>query len=388
MSNEFKVTPWEVEGIVNYEKLIRDFGVRPITGEIIELFKEAFNEIPREVRRRIFFSHRDLDIVLRDFINGRKPYLYTGRGPSGFMHIGHIIPLIFTKYLMEKFDTILILQITSDEKFMYHNLKPEEAWMYTMDNILDILALGFDPDRIYIIDNLRHASYLYQIAVSVARKITYSTIKAVFGFTPDTNIGMIFFPALQAAPCFIGYFIGSERYYNCLIPAAVDQDPYWRVTRDIAVKLRFPKPSQIHGKLLPGLKRGVKMSSSAPETAIYLSDSDEAIKRKVFNAFTGGQPTIEMQRKHGGNPDVCVVFEYFKFLFEEDDKRLEERRERCLKGELLCGECKAELSERIIKMIREHRRRRKLIREVDVDRALIDSKVDLRELIDKFKLLR
>jgi tryptophanyl-tRNA synthetase len=98
------------------------------------------------------------------------------------------------------------------------------------------LAVGFKPEKTIVVDDLRHIDYLYQLAVSVARKVTFSTARATFGFTGETNIGMIFYMAIQAAPCFLGYIIDNS-YANCLIPAAIDQDPYWRVTRDIELSL-------------------------------------------------------------------------------------------------------------------------------------------------------
>ncbi len=285
-------------------------------------------------------------------------------------------------------NTELFIQITSDEKFLYHrNIGREEIFKYTMDNIKDILALGFDYKNTYIIDDLRAIQYLYQIAVSVAKRVTFSTAKAVFGFTHDTNIGMIFFMSIQAAPSFIGYFINDE-YEGCLIPAAIDQDPYWRVTRDIATKIKLPKPAQIHGKLLPGLKKGIKMSASIPETSIYLSDSPEAVKKKIWEAYTGGQPTIELQRKYGGDPNKCVVFSYFKFLFEKSDSKLRERYEACKSGELTCGACKRELIDRINRFLKEHRRKKEKITDEYVEKYLINNKVDLENHIRQYKLLR
>ncbi len=384
---DFEVTPWKASGDINYEKLIKKFGVSPITDSMKQLIKDVFGEIPLEVRRGIFFSHRDLDKVLKDFKEGRKPYLYTGRGPSGPMHIGHALPLIFTRKLQEKFDTFVLLQFTSDEKFLYNpELGPEQVYNYTFDNIRDVLALGFDPDKTYVIEDFRHIKYLYQIAVSVAKRITYSIVRAVFGFTNETNIGMLFFASIQAAPAFLGYFM--DDVYNCLIPAAIDQDPYWRVARDVAVKIKLPKPTQIHGKLLPGLKKDVKMSSSVPESAIYLSDDRKRVKKKLMNAFTGGQPTVELQRKKGGNPSICVVFDYYKFLFEEDDKALKERYERCRAGELLCGECKMDLVDRVSRFLENHQKTKASIKDKDIERVMIDNKIDLHSLVNEFKMLR
>ena len=60
----------------------------------------------------IFFSHRDLDIVLDNYEKGKPMYLYTGRGPSSeALHLGHLIPFMFTKYLQDVFGCILVVQV-------------------------------------------------------------------------------------------------------------------------------------------------------------------------------------------------------------------------------------------------------------------------------------
>lgn len=72
----------------------------------------------RLLRREIFFSHRDLELLLDKYESGKLFYLYTGRGPTGDpMHLGHLVPFIFTKYLQDAFDVPLVIQITDDEKY-------------------------------------------------------------------------------------------------------------------------------------------------------------------------------------------------------------------------------------------------------------------------------
>jgi len=387
-NDEYKVTPWEVSGEVNYIRLIKEFGVSPLTEELVSKFKKLFGVVPFELKRKLFYAHRDFDKMLKIIESGDKIYLYTGRGPSGPMHIGHLFPFIFTKKLQDILNTLLIIQVTSDEKFLYHqSMDRNSIYKYTYDNIRDILALGFKPDKTIVIDDLTGIHYLYQIAVSVAKRVTFSTARSVFGFTHDTNIGMIFFMSIQAAPAFIGYYL-NDKYKGCLIPAAIDQDPYWRVARDIASRIKLPKPAQIHGKLIPGLRRGVKMSASMPETAIYLTDSPKDVKNKIWNAFTGGQPTVELQRKYGGDPDRCVVFSYYKFLFESSEDELRKRYDKCKQGELTCGECKLELIERINKFLEEHARKKSKISDEDVKIYLINEKVDYKELSYMYRSLR
>ncbi|MEM1660037.1 MAG: tryptophan--tRNA ligase [Candidatus Bathyarchaeia archaeon] len=362
--NEMLVTPWEVRGKVDYERLIKEFGTQPITPTLLERIRRYTGELHIQLRRGIFFSHRDLDVVLDLYDKGIKFVLYTGRGPSGPVHIGHLIPWIFTRYLQEKFNTRLYFQMTDDEKFLVdEKLSLEDTKRFAYENALDLIALGFDPEKTFIIFDVKDIDVLYDIALEVAKRITYSTARATFGFQESTNIGWIFWPALQAAPCFIHAKLTGENV-PALIPAAIDQDPYWRVTRDVATKIGYYKPAQIHCRFLPGLGPGGKMSASMPETSIFTTDPPNIVKRKIWNAFTGGRATVEEQRKLGGNPMMCTIFQYYVYLFEEDDAKLAERERRCKNGELLCGECKSDLAERVNRFLEEHRKKREKARDM------------------------
>ncbi|MDW0282405.1 MAG: tryptophan--tRNA ligase [Nitrososphaeraceae archaeon] len=348
-NNEFendsvRITPWEVVGHVDYDRLIKEFGTQPIDSEIIEKFQKITGEVHPMLKLHYFFSHRDLDSILRKVESGEKIYLYTGRGPSGMVHMGHLMPWMFTKYLQDKFGSKLLFQLTDDEKFLYSQERTrEEIRRYTYENILDIISVGFDPNNTKIIVDTTHIKHLYPIALEIAKRITFSTAKAVFGFSSSTNIGMIGFPPVQAAPCFLPSLIEGKPT-PVLIPAAIDQDPYWRMTRDVAEKMGFYKPAQIHSKFLPSLdSRGGKMSSSKPETAIFTTDEPEVIEKKVSSAFTGGQATVALQRLYGGNALGCPVFWYLRYFFD-DEKESDERFVKCISGNLLCGECKSDLA--------------------------------------------
>ena len=359
-NNDIIVTPWEVLGDLEdktYIKLIEKFGTQSISQELIEKIKKLTGEIHPLIKSQYFFSHRDMDWLLNKYENGERFYLYTGRGPSGFIHLGHLLPWLFTKYLQDKFGAKLLFQITDDEKFLYNlGATKETISKYTSENILDIIAIGFNPDLTRIIIDTKHIQHLYPIATEIARKITFSTAKAVFGFTNTTNIGMIGFPSIQAAPCFLPSII-EKTPTPVLIPAAIDQDPYWRITRDIATKLGFYKPAQIHSKFLPSLSRDSKMSSSRPETAILTTDEPEIVEKKVLSSFTGGQATISLQKKLGGNADICPVYDYLKYFFDDEKESLE-RYLRCKSGNLLCGECKSDLANNTRDFIIEFQRKR------------------------------
>ncbi len=357
-SHSTRVTPWEVEGQVDYEKLIEEFGTQPLGSEVLEHLKRITGEVHPLLKLRYFFSHRDLDFILHKLESGEKIYLYTGRGPSGMVHMGHLMPWIFTKHLQDKLGSKLLFQLTDDEKFLYNEeCTREQIKNYTYENILDIISMGFDKNNTRIIVDTIHIKHLYPIALEIARRITFSTAKAVFGFSSSTNIGMVGFPPLQAAPCFLPSIIEGKPV-PVLIPAAIDQDPYWRITRDVAEKMGFYKPAQIHSKFLPSLggPRG-KMSSSKPETAIFTTDEPEVIDEKVFNAYTGGQATVTLQRLYGGNALRCPVYWYLRYFFD-DQSESDERFVKCISGNLLCGECKTDLASESKSYIAAWRKRR------------------------------
>jgi tryptophanyl-tRNA synthetase (EC 6.1.1.2) len=121
---EFEVTPWEVKGKVDYDKLIQEFGTKRITPELKEEIRKLAGELHVLLRRDVFFSHRDLDLVLQDYKAGKGFFLYTGRGPSRGMHLGHLIPFIFTKWLQDAFKVNVYIEVTDDEKFLQKAVTP------------------------------------------------------------------------------------------------------------------------------------------------------------------------------------------------------------------------------------------------------------------------
>jgi len=355
--NDFKVTPWEVTGDIDYDELIVRFGTKRIDDELLQRFAK-YGPIHPLLRRGIVYSQRDMEFILDQYEKGNKFFLYTGRGPSGHIHLGHLMPWLFTKYLQDAFGANLYFQMTDDEKFLFNDkLSRKETNALAYENALDVIALGFDVKKTKIIVDTENIRTLYPTALEVAKRVTFSTAKAVFGFGNDNNIGEIFYTSIQAAPCFIEKELFGKAT-PCLIPCGIDQDAHFRVARDVAPALGCPKPALLHAKMFPGLTGGDKMSSSVPGSTIYTTDAPKEVKKKIGNAFTGGAVTVEEQRKNGGKPEACAVFKYNFYLFEPDDKAVEEQAEKCRKGEVLCGECKKLLTERIVKFLEVHQQKR------------------------------
>ena len=362
MAAEFKVTPWEVTGDIDYELLQQKFGTTPIDDVLLARMGK-YGEIHPMLRRGIFYSHRDFNILLDEYEKNKEFMLYTGRGPSGNTHLGHMMPWIFNKWIQDVFKVPMLFQMTDDEKFLFKDLTLHDTRSMAYENALDFVALGFDPDKTKIILDTENINKLYPIALKVAKKITFSTAKAVFGFGNSTNIGSIFFTTMQTAPAFLPTET-EGRQIPCLIPCGIDQDPHFRVTRDVALGLNYPKPSMLYCKMFPGLGGGDKMSSSDENATIYTTDLPKAVKKKVGRAFTGGCVSIDEQKKNGGNPEVCAVFKYNYYMFEKDDCKLDEMAQKCRNGEILCGECKIALTEKINVFLEGHQAKREEAKEI------------------------
>jgi len=356
-AEEFVVTPYEVRGRVDYDRLRELFGTQELTSELLaRLRRLAGGELHPLLERGIYYTHRDLPGLLDAYEAGRPFFLYSGRGPSGPLHTSHLAQFEICRWLQERFRVPMFVQITDDEKFWSRaGLSREETLRWGMENLYDILALGFDPKSTHVFFDSKSIAALYPLAIRVARKIPYSSVKAVFGLEPSTNIGWIFYTALQTVPCFWPSWAEGTSV-PCLIPCGIDQDPHFRLTRDIAEGLGYPKPALLHSRMVPGLLGEAAMSTtgSTADNALFLNDPPATIDRKVRNAFTGGRATVEEQRRLGATPEICSVWALWRSRFAESAETLETVTRDCRSGAMLCGECKGKLLERIHGFYREH----------------------------------
>ncbi|KAF7294689.1 Tryptophanyl-tRNA synthetase [Mycena indigotica] len=382
------VTPWKVEGSVSadgkqqaidYDKLIEQFGTRRVDQALLERFEKLTGHRPHVfLRRGMFFSHREFDKILDRYEQGKPFFLYTGRGPSSdSMHLGHMIPFVFTKWLQDVFDVPLVVQLTDDEKFLFkHELKVDQVKKFARQNARDIIAVGFNLEKTFIFSNYDYVGGpFYENVSKISRQITYNQAKATFGFNDSDNIGKIHFASIQAAPSFSNSFpqiFGTVSNIPCLIPCAIDQDPYFRLTRDVAVKLKYPKPTLLHAKFFPALQGPqTKMSASDPNSSIYMTDTAAQLKNKISkHGFSGGQETVEEHRRLGGDTEVDVSYQYLSF-FLDDDAELEKLGSDYRSGELLTGQLKARCIDVLQHFVRGFQERRAQVTE-EVINAFMD----------------
>ncbi|KAK9064100.1 hypothetical protein SSX86_017972 [Deinandra increscens subsp. villosa] len=372
------VNPWEVSakgtGKIDYDKLIDQFGCQRLDQSFVDRVFRLTSRSPHIfLRRNVFFAHRDFNEILDAYERGEKFYLYTGRGPSSeALHLGHLIPFMFTKYLQEAFKVPLVIQLTDDEKCMWKDLTVEESKRLARENAKDIIACGFDISRTFIFSDFDYVGgAFYENMVRVAKCVTYNKAVGIFGFKGEDHIGKISFPPIQAVPSFPSsfphLFSGIDKL-RCLIPCAIDQDPYFRMTRDVAPRLGYNKPALIESIFFPALQgeKG-KMCAGDPSSAIYVTDSQKDIKDKVNKyAFSGGQDSVENHRKYGANLEVDIPFKYLSF-FLEDDEELEHIRKEYGSGRMLTGEIKKRLIDVLTELVERHRTARAAVTDEMVD---------------------
>jgi len=233
------------------------------------------------------------------------------------------------------------------------------------ENAKDIIACGFDISKTFIFSDLEYMGTMYPQVAKIQKCFTFNQVRSTFGFVDTDHTGKFAFPSIQAAPSFSANFphiFGGREDIPCLIPCAIDQDPYFRLTRDAAPKLGWIKPALIHSKFFPALQGAAsKMSASCATSAIYVTDTPKSIEDKIKRyALSGGQETQEDQTKFGANCDLDVSYQYLTFFLEDDD-HLEQIRADYSCGKLQTGQVKKILIDVLSALVVRHQQARALV---------------------------
>ncbi len=345
------IDPWG-SSIIDYDKLTEQFGIKPFS-EVVD----QINDASKLMTRGIIFGQRDYTKITDALNNNKEFATMTGMMPSGRMHIGHKMVVDQLKWY-QKQGADIYLSIADMEAYAARGISKEQSRELALNEyIVNYIALGLDVTK----DNF----HLYlqsenddvkDLAYTIGRKVTFSQMRSIYGFDNSTNIAHIYTPLLQVADILHPQL---EKYGGpkpVIVPVGPDQDPHIRLTRDLAAKfndeLGFIEPSATFHRFMTGLT-GEKMSSSKPKSAIYLTDSIKDATKKVKSAKTGGRESLKEQKELGGEPDKCSIYELLVYHLVDDDEKLRDLREKCLAGEILCGECKMCASELLSEMFED-----------------------------------
>ncbi|RMF98376.1 MAG: tryptophan--tRNA ligase [Candidatus Schekmanbacteria bacterium] len=339
-------------------KLVTEFGAKKIDGIKLPDFYTFSNGL--------VYSHRDFDKFFSRLIKGEKSAIVSGVNASGTFHIGHKAVFDTNLFFQKKYGVEVFVPISDDESYVSGKINSqEEALKNSLKLAREVLALGFDPNKThFIIDQIY--TKIYNLAIRLSKKVTLSEVRATYGYRSEDNIGLHFYPAVQAAHVL---FPAIERgIKNVLVPIGPDEDAHLRIARDIASRIGERKPAVLHLVFVPGLD-GEKMSKSK-NNAIFLNDDEKTLRKKCNKAFSGGKKTIEEHRKYGGNPEVDIPFRYLSsyFLTEDDSKKIAEKYK---KGEMLSGEMKDLLFDKLKDYLKNFQKNVSKIKKSDLEKSIL-----------------
>ena len=295
--------------------------------------------------------------------NGKKRIL-TGDRPTGKLHIGHYFGSLKTRVEMQEsgeYDPYILI---ADVQALTDNFNnPEKVRKNVREVAMDYLSVGIDPNKttIYIqsmIPEVAELTVFYSNLVTIARLQRNPTVKTEIAqkrdlFGESVTYGFLGYPVSQAAD--ITAFDGE------LVPVGEDQLPLIEQCKEIVRKfnsiygediLKEPEAVLSNSKRIKGLDGNEKMGKSLGN-AIYLSDSEEEITKKVMSAVTD---PARIKKDDLGNPDVCMVA-YYHNLFSSKDA-VEKACSECKLGQRGCVGCKRELAANIIEFLRPMREKR------------------------------
>ncbi len=305
------------------------------------------------MRRGIVFAGRDLKIISK-CIKEKKPfYVLTGIMPTAEkLHFGTKSVIDQVKYFQKHGAETYVL-IADLEATATRGLPLKEAQRRALEiHIPCYIALGLNPQKTKFYFQSKN-NEVRNLAFILSNKATLNEYKAIYG-NPEPS--RIMASILQVSDILHPQL---KEPIPGIIPVGIDQDPHIRLSRDIskrAKEFKFFQPSSINHKFVPDLLGNLKMSKSEGNS-LYLLDTDEEIKRKISKALTGGQKTLEEQKKKGGNPDNDMLFELFKQHLIDDDKEFKKRIKDYKEGKILDSENKKYATELLQKYMKDFRKK-------------------------------
>ncbi len=336
-----KIDPWGTELIEDYSRLIKDFGL-----ESMESFLDKFPEPNYLMKRGITFAGQGLK-ELTDAMQNKKPfYCLTGIMPSSErIHFGTKSVIEMVKYFQKQNAKTFVL-VADLEAAATRGLSLKEARERALNFYIPAyIALGLNPKKTVFYFQSENTE-VKNLAYLFSQKITMNEFRSIYGNVHPSRI----LSALAQAGDIL--FPQTIEKMPGVIPVGIDQSPHIRLARDIVRRTKrdfnFFLPSATYHKFVPSLDGNHKMSKSNPNSFISIPENPNDAGKKIKKALTGGRNTVEEQKKLGGFPEKCMVFEMYKQHLIEDDKLLQKIFDDCKKGNLLCGQDKDNAMELMI----------------------------------------
>jgi len=334
--------------------LIRDYSDL-FDKKLVEPFN--INKFPnpnRLMRRGIVFAHTGIETILDAIGNKKEFYTLTGIRPTfEKLHLGNKL-VVENMIYFQKLGAKTYVLVADIEAASIKNVPYEEGKRIALGfHIPAYIALGLDPKKTIFYFQSENI-IVNQLAPLFTRKITNNEFEAIYGY--EMRGPEIFSSFTQAAD-----ILFPQKYENKsmpgVIPVGIDQSPHIRLARDVARKSKsifnFILPAGFYNKFTPSLNGEFKMSKSVPGSYIEIPEDIESVTQKIKNTLTGGGNDIDEQQRVGGKPEKCMVFELLRQHLIEDDNELDEIRQKCVTGKMVCGKCKAYTTELMKKFMED-----------------------------------
>lgn len=270
----------------------------------------------------------------------KKKVILTGDRPTGKLHIGHYVGSLRERVKMQEsgeYDPFIMI---ADQQALTDNARdPEKIRRSLTEVALDYLAVGLDPAKSTLfvqsqIPALAELNLYYLNQVTVSRLERNPTVKAEIqqkNFNRSIPAGFFTYPVSQTADI--------TAFKANLVPVGDDQEPMLEQAREIVRTFNsiygevlvepegvFPPKGQ--GRI-PGLDGNAKMSKSLGN-AIYLSDDEDTLKKKVMSMYTDPN---HIHVEDPGQVEGNVVFTYLD-IFDKDTAKVQELKDHYRHGGL------------------------------------------------------
>jgi tryptophanyl-tRNA synthetase len=291
-----------------------------------------------------------------------KKRILSGMQPSGLLHLGNYYGALKNWIeLQEQFECFYFVADWHSLTTLYED--PSHIKQYSFEVAVDWLSAGLDPEKSTLFVQSRilehaelHVILSMMVPVSwLERNPTYKEKQGEVKSVDMNSYGFLGYPVLQTADIVL--------YDADYVPVGIDQAPHLELSREIVRRFNglykkkvFKEPQSMISEIpkLNGID-GRKMSKSY-NNAIYLSDSEKGITKKVKSMLTDPARGL---RTDPGDPDVCNLFPFHK-LYSPLEMQKEIDRD-CRTAAIGCGDCKLKLVETMLEGMKPHMERRREI---------------------------
>ncbi len=318
---------------------------------------------------------------------GEKPRILTGDTPTGRLHLGHWVGSVENRVrLQDEYECYFLL--ANMHAFTTRADKPDEIRQDTIEIVKDWISAGIDPERSCVVlqtetPAIAEMTWYFAMNLGFGRLMRNPTIKTeidVKGLGDQYSFGFLMYAVGQIAD-----ILAFRPEY---VPVGEDQAPHIEMCREAARRFNqmycgvdphteddgyvkagglFPIPKAMIGRVarLIGVD-GVNKMSKSLGNAIFLSDDEKTVQKKVNKIFTGRQSPTEPGDVNN------ALFQYVD-AFIADHGRVDELKRRYAAGDNLGdGHVKQEVAAAINALLAPMRARRAAFEGAAGERKVVD----------------